>query len=95
MPESKRKAMLKVFSKLKQRIIWKWETSMDDAPRDGFIKNFQMIKKSDSNTKRFSQLRSEGIMVFGFGHQLSCPKSRELLHIEWRFLMNHSPVVMC
>ena len=44
MPESKRKAMLKVFSKLKQRIIWKWETSMDDAPRDGFIKTFQMLK---------------------------------------------------
>ena len=32
MPESKRKMMLSVFSKLKQRVIWKWETSMEDAP---------------------------------------------------------------
>ena len=32
MPEHKRKAMLSVFSKLPQRIIWKWETEMTDAP---------------------------------------------------------------
>ena len=32
MPEAKRKMMLSVFSKLKQRVIWKWETSMEDAP---------------------------------------------------------------
>ena len=32
MPESKRKMMLSVFSRLKQRVIWKWETSMEDAP---------------------------------------------------------------
>ena len=32
MPEHKRKAMLAVFSKLPQRIIWKWETEMTDAP---------------------------------------------------------------
>jgi len=40
MPESKRKAMLKVFSKLKQRIIWKWETSMDDAPSNVLISSW-------------------------------------------------------
>ena len=32
MPESKRLMMLSVFSKLKQRVIWKWETDMEDAP---------------------------------------------------------------
>ena len=32
MPEAKRKMMLAVFSRLKQRVIWKWETSMEDAP---------------------------------------------------------------
>ena len=32
MPEEKRKMMLNVFSKLKQKVIWKWETEMPDAP---------------------------------------------------------------
>ena len=32
MPEYKRLMMLRVFSKLKQRVIWKWETEMPDAP---------------------------------------------------------------
>ena len=31
MPETKWKMMLSVFSKIKQRIIWKWETEMEDA----------------------------------------------------------------
>lgn len=33
MPESYRKLFLSAFSKLKQRVIWKWETEqMDDLP---------------------------------------------------------------
>lgn len=33
MPENYRKMFLNVFSKLKQRVIWKWETEqMDDLP---------------------------------------------------------------
>lgn len=40
MPESKRKAMLSVFSKLPQRIIWKWETSMEDAPANVMISSW-------------------------------------------------------
>jgi len=40
MPEGKRKAMLKVFSKLKQRIIWKWEKPMPDAPENVLISSW-------------------------------------------------------
>ena len=32
MPESKRKLLLAVFSQLPQRVVWKWETEMPDAP---------------------------------------------------------------
>ena len=32
MPEKKRLMMLNVFSKLKQKVIWKWEAPMADAP---------------------------------------------------------------
>ena len=32
MPESKRQALVSVFSKLKQRVIWKWDKDMPDAP---------------------------------------------------------------
>jgi UDP:flavonoid glycosyltransferase YjiC (YdhE family) len=33
MPEEKRKMFLNVFSKLKQQVIWKWETeTMPDLP---------------------------------------------------------------
>lgn len=40
MPEEKRKMILKVFSKLKQQVIWKWETeTMPDLPR-----NVKLIK---------------------------------------------------
>jgi len=35
MPESKRKALLAVFSKLKQKVLWKWETEeMPDLPKN-------------------------------------------------------------
>ena len=32
MPEQKRVMMLNVFSRLKQKVIWKWEAEMPDAP---------------------------------------------------------------
>ena len=32
MPEHKRVMMLNVFSRLKQKVIWKWEAEMPDAP---------------------------------------------------------------
>ena len=32
MPEEKRLMMLKAFSKLKQRVVWKWEEAMEDVP---------------------------------------------------------------
>ena len=32
MPEEKRQLMLNVFSRLSQRVVWKWEAGMDDAP---------------------------------------------------------------
>ena len=40
MPEDKRKLMLKVFSKLKQKVIWKWETEMADAPDNVLISSW-------------------------------------------------------
>ena len=35
--EVKRKLLLSVFGRLKQRIIWKWDTSMPDAPNNTLI----------------------------------------------------------
>ena len=40
MPEYKRMMMLRVFSKLKQRVIWKWETEMPDAPQNVLISSW-------------------------------------------------------
>jgi len=37
MADDKKRIMLKVFSKLKQRIIWKWESPMEDAPPNVLI----------------------------------------------------------
>jgi len=37
MPEAKRQLLLNVFSKLKQRIIWKWEAAMPDAPENVLV----------------------------------------------------------
>ena len=38
MPEDKRLALLNTFAKLKQRVIWKWEDSMNDAPQNVLIR---------------------------------------------------------
>ena len=40
MPEAKRKAMLAVFSRLKQRVIWKWEEPMEDAPSNVLVSSW-------------------------------------------------------
>jgi len=40
MPEEKRKMFLSAFSKLKQKIIWKWETEMPDAPPNVFTSSW-------------------------------------------------------
>jgi len=40
MPEEKRKAILAVFSKLKQRVIWKWEAAMEDAPSNVMVSSW-------------------------------------------------------
>ena len=40
MPESKRQALVSVFSKLKQRVIWKWDTEMPDAPPNVLISSW-------------------------------------------------------
>ena len=37
MPESKRKAMVNVISKLKQQVVWRWETEMPDQPSNLFL----------------------------------------------------------
>ena len=40
MPEAKRRAMLAVFSRLKQRVIWKWEEPMEDAPSNVLVSSW-------------------------------------------------------
>jgi len=40
MPESKRKALVSVFAGLKQRVIWKWDTEMPDAPPNVLISSW-------------------------------------------------------
>ena len=40
MPEAKRQAMLAVFSRLKQRVIWKWEEPMEDAPSNVLVSSW-------------------------------------------------------
>ena len=37
MPEHKRQMMLRVFSRLEQKVIWKWELEMPDAPENVLI----------------------------------------------------------
>jgi hypothetical protein len=46
MPESKRNAFLKAFSKLKQRVLWKWETdTLPGQPRN--VKLGKWLPQSD------------------------------------------------
>jgi len=40
MPEEKRQLLLTVFSKLKQKIIWKWEVDMPDAPANVLVSSW-------------------------------------------------------
>jgi glucuronosyltransferase len=40
MPEAKRLAMMAVFSKLKQRVIWKWDAAMPDAPANVLVSSW-------------------------------------------------------
>lgn len=40
MPEAKRQLLLKVFSLVKQKIIWKWEVDMPDAPSNVFVSSW-------------------------------------------------------
>jgi len=45
MPEETRKAFLRVFSKLKQRVIWKWPLEMSDAPPN--VKLLKWVPQQD------------------------------------------------
>ena len=40
MPEYKRVMMLKVFSRLEQKVIWKWEREMPDAPDNVLVSSW-------------------------------------------------------
>jgi glucuronosyltransferase len=40
MPEDKRQLLLSLFSSLKQRIIWKWEAAMPDAPPNVMVSSW-------------------------------------------------------
>ena len=40
MPEEKRRTLLKVFGRLKQRVIWKWEEEMPDAPDNVMVSSW-------------------------------------------------------
>jgi len=45
MPEERRKLMISVLSKLKQRVVWKWEKEMPDLPAN--IKVFSWLPQLD------------------------------------------------
>jgi hypothetical protein len=46
MPEAKRQAFLEAFSKLKQRVLWKWETdSLPGQPKNVMLGKW--LKQSD------------------------------------------------
>jgi len=55
MPEAKRQILLNVFSNMKQRIIWKWETPMPDAPENVLISSWlpQTSLLAHENVKLF------------------------------------------
>merc|ERR1719369_604807 len=55
MPEAKRQILLNVFSKLKQRIIWKWEVPMPDAPDNVMVSSWlpQTSLLAHQNVKLF------------------------------------------
>jgi len=55
MPEHKRKMMLNVFSLLKQRVIWKWEAEMPDAPPNVLVSSWlpQQSLLAHPNVKLF------------------------------------------
>ena len=56
MSESKRKALINVFGKLKQRVIWKWETeTMEDKPENLMLSKWlpQQDILGHPNTKLF------------------------------------------
>lgn len=52
MPEEYRRAFVNVFSRLKQRVIWKWEADMSDVPSNVMIRKWlpqqDILGKSDS-----------------------------------------------
>ena len=45
MPEATRKAFINVFSRLKQRVLWKWPQPMSDAPPN--VKLLKWIPQQD------------------------------------------------
>lgn len=40
MPEATRVKFIKVFSKLKQRVLWKWDAEMPDAPPNVMVRKW-------------------------------------------------------
>ena len=40
MPEEKRLMMVRVFSRLEQRVVWKWETEMEDVPANVLLSSW-------------------------------------------------------
>jgi len=46
MPEDKKQAFLEAFSKLKQRVLWKWETDSLTGPPDN-VKLGKWLPQSD------------------------------------------------
>ena len=45
MPEESRKVFVNVFSRLKQRVLWKWPTEMPDLPSN--VKLSKWIPQQD------------------------------------------------
>jgi glucuronosyltransferase len=52
-PDSVRQKILNVFSRLKQKVVWKWETEkMDDVPKNVLLKKW--LPQQDLLGKQFT-----------------------------------------
>jgi glucuronosyltransferase len=69
-PESKRNAFLEVFSKLKQQVLWKWETdTLPGKPKN--VKLGKWLPQSDILGERFMPSFSPLFVVVWFDYGLN------------------------
>ena len=74
MPEEKRLLLLNAFSKLKQRVVWKWENEMKDAPANVMISSWlpQPSLLAHQNVKLFVTHGGAGSIQVNRGELFVC-----------------------